>query len=410
MPMCFIMRLSLCSRLLRVCCFRGGASPTISVADGNAQRSGFGRLGIPSSMCDHRLGWLLRLVLRRLSTEGDIMHAPKSWALSVVLGVALVFGLCNRGLGAETVKIGLQKLAGNGRIFLAVEKGYFAAEGLNAELRYFPQPEQIPLALVSGDLDFGAVGISAGFYNLAGQGAVKIVAPGIRDAPGFKLFAAIASNRAATGGLASYKDLPGHNFAALTAGASTVYTLSRIAEKDGFDLKSIRVLALQSQGNVLSAIAGGQADAAIIGATLAMPAIGHGDAKLLGFTGDAVYSEAGATMVATRTADKNADTVKRFLRAIARGRSDYVAAFIGADGKPKDGPSAPEALAIIAKYVDQPVELVKLSISYVDPEGRFDVADVLRQIAWYKSQGFVKPEIEGKAIIDTRYIVPLAEK
>ena len=338
------------------------------------------------------------------------MRSSKGWALSVVLGAAVTFSVVAQAKAAENVKIGLQKLAGNGRIFLAVEKGYFAAEGLNAELVYFPQPEQIPLALVAGDLDFGAVGISAGFYNLAGQGAVKIVAPGIRDAPGFKLFAAIASNRAATSGLNSYKDLPTHSFAALTAGASTVYTLSRIAEKNGFDLKSIRILALQSQANILSAIAGGQADAAIIGATLAMPAIGHGDAKLLGFTGDAVYSEAGATMVATRTADKKPDTVRRFLRGLARGRADYVAAFIGADGKPKDGPSAPEALAIISKYVGQPAEQVALSISYVDPAGRLDVADVLRQIAWYKSQGFVKPEVDGLKIVDKRYVQALPEK
>jgi len=338
------------------------------------------------------------------------MNAPNRWALSLVLGVGVILGSVDPGHAAENVKIGLQKLTGNGRIFLAVEKGYFAAEGLNAELVYFPQPEQIPLALVAGDLDFGAVGISAAFYNLAGQGAVKIVAPGIRDAPGFKLFSAIVSNHAASGGLKSYKDLPGHTFAALTAGASTVYTLSRIAEKYHFDLKSMRVLALQAQGNILSSIAGGQADAAIIGATLATPAINHGDAKPLGFTGDEVSSEAGATMVATRSADKKPETVRRFLRALARGRADYVAAFIGADGKPKDGPGAAEALAIIAKYVGQPVEQVALSISYVDPAGRLDVTDVLRQIAWYKSQGFVKPEVDGAKIIDMRYVQALPEK
>jgi NitT/TauT family transport system substrate-binding protein len=338
------------------------------------------------------------------------MNGAKGLALSLALSVAVIFGFVDHGNAAENVKIGLQKLAGNGRIFLAMEMGYFASEGLNAELVYFPQPEQIPLALVAGDIDFGAVGISAGFYNLAGQGALKIIAPGIRDAPGFKLFAAIISNRGAAGGLKSYKDLAGHSFAALTAGASTVYTLSRIAEKNGFDLKSIRILALQSQGNILSSVAGGQADAAIIGATLAMPAIGSGDAKLLGFTGDEVYSEAGATMVATKTADQRSDTVKRFLRGLAKGRQDYVAAFIGPDNKPNAGSSAPEALVTIGKYVGQPVEQVKLSISYVDPAGRLDVTEVLHQIAWYKSQGFVKPEVDGAKIIDMRYVVPLPEK
>jgi len=38
------------------------------------------------------------------------------------------------------------------------------------------------------------------------------------------------------------------------------------------------------------------------------------------------------------------------------------------------------------------------------------VTDVLRQIAWYKSQGFVKPEVDGAKIIDMRYVQALPEK
>jgi hypothetical protein len=46
-------------------------------------------------------------------------------------------------------------------------------------------------------------------------------------------------------------------------------------------------------------------------------------------------------------------------------------------------------------------------VSYDDPQARLDVRDVLRQADWYKSQGMVKPDIDGQRAIDTRYVMPL---
>jgi hypothetical protein len=57
-----------------------------------------------------------------------------------------------------------------------------------------------------------------------------------------------------------------------------------------------------------------------------------------------------------------------------------------------------------------PVDTVQLTLGHADAEGRLNVADVMDQIAWYKSQGLVKPEVDGSKIIDTRYVVPLREK
>jgi hypothetical protein len=34
---------------------------------------------------------------------------------------------------------------------------------------------------------------------------------------------------------------------------------------------------------------------------------------------------------------------------------------------------------------------------------RLDLADIKKQIAWYKSQGMVKPDIDGEGLVDMRY-------
>jgi hypothetical protein len=53
---------------------------------------------------------------------------------------------------------------------------------------------------------------------------------------------------------------------------------------------------------------------------------------------------------------------------------------------------------------------VKLGLLFMDLEGRLDQDDILRQIAWYQAQGLLKGEIDGKSIIDSRYVVPMPVK
>ena len=57
--------------------------------------------------------------------------------------------------------------------------------------------------------------------------------------------------------------------------------------------------------------------------------------------------------------------------------------------------------------LQQTPEQVKQGLLYMDREGRLDQDDILRQIAWYKAQGMLKGEVDGKSIIDSRYVVPM---
>jgi NitT/TauT family transport system substrate-binding protein len=310
---------------------------------------------------------------------------------------------------AEPIKIALLKQGGSGPLFIAQEKGYFAAEGVPAELVYFEAGQAIAVAVVSGDIDFGVVGISGGFYSLAGQGALRIIAGAYREAPGFPLFAVIASNRAYNAGLKSYKDLPGHSAVVTAIGSAGHYTLALIAEKFGFDLASLRIVPTQSTSNSNSAVAGGQVDAGVQLASTAIPILQNGAVKLLGWAGDEVPWQLAVAFTATKTANDRRDTIESFLRAYRHGARAYHDAFIGADEKRADGPTASEITAIIAKYNGLSIEQVGRAIAYVDPDARLDVRDVLHQIAWFKSQGMLKGEIDGDAIIDKRYVVPLPE-
>jgi NitT/TauT family transport system substrate-binding protein len=311
------------------------------------------------------------------------------------------------GAGAGPVKIGLSKTFTGAAVFIAQERGYFAAEGVPAELVYFDSAEPVAVAVASKAIDFGVAPFTGGFYNLAAGGALRVIAGGAHEAPGFHYFAYMASKQAYAAGLTSLKDLPGHAVATTQIGSSGHYALALLIEKDGFDANKIRVLPLQTLTNIRSAVAGGQVDAAVTNGASALRVIERGDAKLLGWVGDETPWQVAAAFTATATANHRQETVERVLRAYRKAVRDYSDAFIAHDDTRRNGPTAPQIEAIIAKYSEQPVEEVDIGVPYFDRDARLDVDDVLHQIAWYKTNGMVKGAVNGGELIDKRYVVAL---
>jgi len=308
---------------------------------------------------------------------------------------------------AETINVGTTKTVGFGPLFIADARGYFAAEGLDAKLIYFTSGTPIPVGIVSGDLDYGATGTSGPLFNLGGQGAIKIIAGNPREAATFHDFAIVASSRAYDAGLTSLKDLAGHSFAVAQVGSPAHYGLALIAEKFGFDLKSVRVVQMQGIANAVSAMAGGQTDAGLAPVPAITPPLQSGEVKLLAWAGDTIPWQLGMIIAGTKTADEKHDQVERFLRAYRKGAKDYFDAFAAPDGTRKDGPTAAATLAILSKYLDLPPMILSQGLAYIDPEGRLDVNDVLHQIGWFKAQGLAKEDVDGRTIIDMRYVIPL---
>ena len=100
---------------------------------------------------------------------------------------------------ADAIKIASTHSTSNAPILIAKQRGFFAAEGLDAEIVFIESAGPITTGVVSGDLDFGATGLSGAFYNLAGQ--LKVIAGHIYEAPGFRGTTLVASNRAWDAGL-----------------------------------------------------------------------------------------------------------------------------------------------------------------------------------------------------------------
>ena len=119
---------------------------------------------------------------------------------AAIAAILLAAGaLAPAAASAEAITVGVTKNTVSPALFLAQDKGFFAAEGLQCDLKIMVAgAEEVAVAVASGAIDFGGAGTSAGLFNLAGQ--MRLIAGGIHEAPGFQGLAVVVSNRAYDGG------------------------------------------------------------------------------------------------------------------------------------------------------------------------------------------------------------------
>ena len=303
------------------------------------------------------------------------------------------------------VSIGVLRLSSSGPLFIALERGYFRAEGLEVEPKYFTAAQQIPVAVTAGDAEFGVTGLTAGFYNLAGRGALKMVAGQSREERGFQLNAYMVTAKAWEEGFRAPRDFAGKRVAITTTGSTFHYVLGLLARKYGFPMSKLTMVPLQQLPAMAAAFKGNQVDAAVPPVTLARQMEADGG-KIIGWVGDETPWQLGALFAGGEIIAKRREVVQRFGRAWQKGCSDYHVAFNTRDGqgKPIQGPGWAENLAIVARAVQQPEDRVAVGLPSVDPNARLDVADVHSQVAFWKAEKQVQAAVDARAVVDLSFV------
>lgn len=348
-----------------------------------------------------------RALARRLATATSRI-VPGLGALAVALAIGS--SVPHEAAAAEHIKVGVLLTAGSGPIFVAKDKNYFDAEGLDVDFVTFDAGQPVAVATVAGAIDFGTAGITSALYTLAAQGQLRIIAGSTSDVPGFPAGGIVVSNQAYAGGLTSLAKLSGHSTAITQVGSSYHYAFAMVAAKNGVDIGTMRILPLQSLANDAAAVIGGQADSTMLTSTILLPLVDRKQVKFLAWAGEQVQWQVALMWTSTKIANERPAMVRHFLTAVRRGAHDVAKAFVGPDGKKYDGPNVDEITAIVAKYVHLTPEQTKLAMGYTDPDLRINEKDVARQIAWYRSQGMIKGNFGVDQVIDKRFAVPLPAK
>lgn len=361
---------------------------------------------MPFKMAQHHPG-VAQMRRHMLPTNLKPWLAFKSRICVWVMAAGMLLLGTGATLAGDAVTVAALRFVSSGPIFIAKEKGYFAAEGLDVTLKFFDAAQPVAVAIASGDTDFGATGFTAGLFNIAGKGALKIIGAQFSEVRGYQGSAFLVSNKAFAAGLTELDKLEGRTFGLTQTGSSFHYMIGRMAGAAGIDISTVSLKPLQTVGNVIGALKTGQIDSAILPSFIARPLIAAGDAKLIAWVGDVAPYQGGGLFAAPKTIEKRRAVVERFVRAYQRGIADYRAAFID-----KSGADA-EIIPLIHKYVyaDQDAAIASPKIRdgalYIAADGRLDGQDVALQIEWYQEQGLVDKTVEAPLILDFSFIPAL---
>lgn len=338
------------------------------------------------------------------------MSIPLPIARRTLLATAAALALPHtaRAQPAQPATFGLLRFVSAGPALLAADRGIFAAEGLDVALKFFDAAQPVAVAVSAGSLNAGCTAYSAGAFNLAGKGALKVIGSQFTEKKGYPGNVLMASPEAHKAGFDTPAKLLGRTLGITQIGSSFHYIAGQLAEHFGGKITDIHLRPLQSVGNVVSALKTSQIDAAIIPPHIADVLANAHQAVRLCAASDYVEYQGGALFAQASDVANKRPLVAAIARAFQKGAAEYYAALVAPKPERHGTEAAIQTLLKTIRVGDDPRAEIEAGAFYIDPEARIDVANVAHQVAWYKAQGLVDDSVEPSSFIDTSFIPPLA--
>lgn len=329
--------------------------------------------------------------------------------------VALLLSLCLLVLAADCggndskkdtpkektkVTLGMLRLTSSAPLFIAMDKGFFAEEGIEIEPQWFDAAHPIAVSTASSKVDVGATGITASLYNMAANGQkLGIVADKGREQKGYSSSALLVTTDNYNAGVKSLKDLKGKRIGITQKGSTFHYMLGRMLETQGMSLNDVEIVPLSKLSAVMAALESKQIDGCILNEPNITKVQKAGYGKLVVQVGDVIPYQTSAIFYSPDFM-KNKDAAVRFMRAYNKACNYYYEAAV----EKKDAKKLEEVVNIVAKYVKAPAEDIKAGLPYIDKDGKLLVSDIATQIKWYTANKMISGTLDAKDVANTSFL------
>ncbi len=324
--------------------------------------------------------------------------APTTGAgLATATGRGTTIGTTPAAPGGATaqVRVGYVPVLIYSPLFIAIDKGYFAAQGITTVATPFTGGADILAQNASGNLEVGLGGLGAAALNAFQRGLdLRTVASQHAESPPLATPLVVAKSRFDDGTFTNVAALKGKRVAINAKGTGTEYWLQAALAKNGLAMSDVQLSALAFD-QVAAALVGGALDAAMLGEPLVTLAEGQG---LVHRLADDFLTNAQGTVIYynQRWGAANADLATRWLAAWLRGARD-----LGNGGYARD-----ENAAIIEKYTKTPAAVVKAAKPPVhDPNGVLNLQDMAAQQTYFLTSGALtyQSPLDLNTFVDTSY-------
>jgi NitT/TauT family transport system substrate-binding protein len=301
-----------------------------------------------------------------------------------------------------TLKVGTVNSTSDGGIFIAMEKGYFAAEGITIEPENFQTAAQMIAPLGAGQLDVATGAIAAGIFNAAAREVpLRIVADkGSTPSPAWDFNALmVRKDLLDSGQVKDYADLKGLTITTTAKGNSTEVDVAKALEKGGLTLADINYVNM-SFTDMISAFANRAIDAGIVIEPFISRIESQGTAlRWKGTTEFYGNQQVAVIMYGPAFMTERQDVARRWMIAYLRGVRDYNDAF----GPKRQGRD--EVVQILIKHtaIKDPHDYEQMRPAGLDPDGRLELASIQQDLDYYERSGLVPTHIDLSRVIDTSF-------
>jgi ABC-type nitrate/sulfonate/bicarbonate transport system substrate-binding protein len=299
------------------------------------------------------------------------------------------------------VRYGELGQASDAGFYLALDRGYFAEEGLDVEPVSLGSGGRMVPALGAGQVEVGGGGMSAALINaIARDVPLKLIADkgSLRQGFGYESLV-VRKDLFDSGAVKTIPDLKGRKIALNSTTSMDFFLLNGALESAGVRLEDT-VLEEISFSDMIAALANGSVDAAISLEPIATAIVHQGvGIKLL--TLDAVMPNAqvGVIMYAPHFMRDQPEAARRFAIAYLRGMRDHNRAFT--TGERRD-----EAIQTLIKHtsIKDPLVFDTMVPPGLNPDGYLNLDGVMAAQEFWRRSNLLQATLPAEAVVDHSYL------
>lgn len=304
----------------------------------------------------------------------------------------------------QKVRYGDLRLLSDGGVYIGIQEGYYAEQGIEIELVSFDSAANMVAPLGTGQIEAGGGALSAGLFNAIGRGVkLLIVADKGHSDPTPPGFASsnfmVRKALVDSGEVKSSADLKGRKWGYVARGISTELDLVAFLKEGGLTIADLDLVQI-SFPDMVAAFANGAIDGGPPGEPFATNIEIQGTGVVLKRDYEVNPHNQVSAILFSETMGQS-DLGVRFMTAYIRSVRLYNDAFV--KQKPEAREKAISALIRHTPVKDRPL-YDRMKMQGLHPNGEMNVRSIETQQEYFLSSGLQQSRIDISAVVDTRFI------
>ncbi|HEY7060064.1 MAG TPA: ABC transporter substrate-binding protein [Chloroflexota bacterium] len=299
--------------------------------------------------------------------------------------------------GPVTLKAAMNLGGSDAAIFIAMDRGYFAEQGLDLDVMR-GSSELVP-SLATGEIDVLAPAVSAALLNaMARDIPIRIVADKGSDPPGFSYqVITLRKDLYDSGQVRGWGDLRGRRLAQAGVQSSVDFLFARGLATAGLTLDDVDLVSI-SYPDMNAAFANGTIDVASFWEPLLTVGIDQGwVVRWKPVEEIDAGHQSGILLYGKNLLVDNPDYAYRFMKAYIQGARAYNDAYRKGIGRDAVNTSIANHTGVKPELQDKTVP------AGINPDGCANSQDLGDQLAWFRSVGYLQRDLDLGSVVDNRF-------